>query len=124
MFRVPAAALTVALLVALSGCTPPSRADHRADEIAAAIADRLTPQAPQRLDAEYLAQSAIDDAADGSYDPDSRVEAPEWTGRVDDGEEATLTLRISVDLPGQNASGFGSDIEPSSTVRCYRLIVR
>lgn len=115
-------ALALALAVGLTGCTPASRAEAHADEVARLLADELTPRTPQALDAEYYAQRAVEHSE--SLDRSTRIETLGWSGEVAEGREAVVTLRLTVDLPAIDHGGFSRPSEASSAVRCWDLVIR
>jgi hypothetical protein len=116
--------VVVAALVGLTGCTPASRSETFAEEVARDIGDRVTPRSLTTRDAEFVAAQALEASHVAGRGTLYSVETLGWEGRTDTSEGARVTLRIRVDLPEIKSYGFASDVPASATVKCWDLVVR
>jgi hypothetical protein len=116
--------LAVAVLAGLTGCTPASRSETFAEEVARDIGDRVTPRSLTTRDSEFVAAQALEVSHVAGRGTLYTVETLGWEGRTDAPEGARVTLRIRVDLPELKSYGFASDVPASATVKCWELVVR
>jgi hypothetical protein len=116
--------LAVVALVGLTGCTPASRAETFAEEVARDIGDRLTPRSLTTRDAEFVAAQSLNVSHVAGRGTLYTVEALAWEGRTDAPDGARVTLRIRVDLPEIRSYGFAADVPASAAVKCWTLVVR
>lgn len=110
--------------------TTPDDGDRYADDLvertAFGIADDVEPSYAEPLDAETLAQRAVQDprlADGGNADYDIRVLG--WDGSSGDDDGARIDLWISAEVPSWSSGAiFGDSRTAGSSTSCWRFVVR
>jgi len=125
--RAASATTAAAIAVLLAGCvSSDSLAGSLTERIAIGIADDVTPQVPEPLDAEYVAWWGLQhprtprDVAGVEYS----IDVLSWAGNTADEDGARIELRIGAHiLPRNDPFSIPAHTEGSAT-RCWIMTIR